>query len=315
MERIECKIYNDETAYVKNNENSKKSNSIVLQDSDINVLQVVVPNSSADLIGAINKGKTNIIPLFNIESVFNEREQFTLTPFLKLETSFKISASFILGMIMTVIYSYKELHLVSMNHFAFKYKKARKNGGPDFIGWDKNGNAFWLEAKATISENRVSSTRIKKAVNQLGKVKNNNRISFSNNKLVVASSFRKKIQPNSKQISLSIIDPEFKEIPDDYYSVYDLYSRITKEGLSHMELNLDNVIDNFCGNRFTINDTSVIIFINKNLVELSSSKNTKTTFKEKLFDLQNIIIRKYEKIKNEVKKDSVFAYNGIIIAY
>ena len=256
-----------------------------------------------------------IIPLFNIESVFNEREQFTLTPFLKLETSFKVSTSFILGMIMTVIYAYKELHLVSMNHFAFKYKKANKTGGPDFIGWDKNGNVFWLEAKATISENRVSSTRIKKAVNQLGKVKTNNRISFSNNKLVVASSFRKKIQPNSKQISLSIIDPEFKEIPDDYYSVYDLYSRITKEGLSHMELNLDNVIDDFCGNRFTINDTSVIIFINKNLVKLSSSKNTKTTFKEELFDLQNIIIKKYEKIKNEVKKDSVFAYNGIIIAY
>lgn len=82
-----------------------------------------------------------------------------------------------------------------------------------------------------------------------------------------------------------------------------------------MELNLDNVIDDFCGNRFTINDTSVIIFINKNLVKLSSSKNTKTTFKEELFDLQNIIIKKYEKIKNEVKKDSVFAYNGIIIAY
>ncbi len=82
-----------------------------------------------------------------------------------------------------------------------------------------------------------------------------------------------------------------------------------------MELNLDNAIDDFCGNRFTINDTSVIIFINKNLVKLSSSKNTKTTFKEELFDLQNIIIKKYEKIKNEVKKDSVFAYNGIIIAY
>ena len=294
---------------------SDSTNRIKLENSDINALQIIIPNRSADLIGAINKGKTNIIPLFNIESVFNEREQFTLTPFLKLETSFKVSTSFILGMIMTVIYAYKELHLVSMNHFAFKYKKANKTGGPDFIGWDKNGNVFWLEAKATISENRVSSTRIKKAVNQLGKVKTNNRISFSNNKLVVASSFRKKIQPNSKQISLSIIDPEFKEIPDDYYSVYDLYSRITKEGLSHMELNLDNVIDDFCGNRFTINDTSVIIFINKNLVKLSSSKNTKTTFKEELFDLQNIIIKKYEKIKNEVKKDSVFAYNGIIIAY
>lgn len=218
-------------------------------------------------------------------------------------------------MIMTVIYAYKELHLISMNHFAFKYKKANKIGGPDFIGKDKKGNTFLLEAKATLTEKRVSSARIKKAVNQLGKIKTNNRIGFSNNKIVVASSFRKKIQPNSRQISLSIIDPEFKEIPDDYYSVYDLYSKITKEGLSHMKLNLDNVIDNFCGNRFTINDTSVIIFINKKLVELSSSKNTKTTFKEELFDLKNIIIKKYEKIKNEVKKDSVFAYNGIIIAY
>lgn len=313
MEMIECNMYSNVDNYI--DKISDSTNRIKLENSDINALQTIIPNRSADLIGAINKGKTNIIPLFNIESVFNEREQFTLTPFLKLETSFKVSTSFILGMIMTVIYAYKELHLVSMNHFAFKYKKANKTGGPDFIGWDKNGNVFWLEAKATISENRVSSTRIKKAVNQLGKVKTNNRISFSNNKLVVASSFRKKIQPNSKQISLSIIDPEFKEIPDDYYSVYDLYSRITKEGLSHMELNLDNVIDDFCGNRFTINDTSVIIFINKNLVKLSSSKNTKTTFKEELFDLQNIIIKKYEKIKNEVKKDSVFAYNGIIIAY
>ena len=262
MEMIECNMYSNVDNYI--DKISDSTNRIKLENSDINALQIIIPNRSADLIGAINKGKTNIIPLFNIESVFNEREQFTLTPFLKLETSFKVSTSFILGMIMTVIYAYKELHLVSMNHFAFKYKKANKTGGPDFIGWDKNGNVFWLEAKATISENRVSSTRIKKAVNQLGKVKTNNRISFSNNKLVVASSFRKKIQPNSKQISLSIIDPEFKEIPDDYYSVYDLYSRITKEGLSHMELNLDNVIDDFCGNRFTINDTSVIIFINVN---------------------------------------------------
>ena len=259
MEMIECNMYSNVDNYIDKIIDS--TNRIKLENSDINALQIIIPNRSADLIGAINKGKTNIIPLFNIESVFNEREQFTLTPFLKLETSFKVSTSFILGMIMTVIYAYRELHLVSMNHFAFKYKKANKTGGPDFIGWDKNGNVFWLEAKATISENRVSSTRIKKAVNQLGKVKTNNRISFSNNKFVVASSFRKKIQPNSKQISLSIIDPEFKEIPDDYYSVYDLYSRITKEGLSHMELNLDNVIDNFCGNRFTINDTSVIIFI------------------------------------------------------
>lgn len=71
MERIECKIYNDEKDYATNNENSK--NSIVLQDSDINILQMVVSNSPADLIGAINKGKTNIILLFNIENVFNER--------------------------------------------------------------------------------------------------------------------------------------------------------------------------------------------------------------------------------------------------
>lgn len=75
-----------------------------------------------------------------------------------------------------------------------------------------------------------------------------------------------------------------------------------------MELNLDNVINNFCGNWFTINDTSVIIFINKKLVGLSSSKNTKEIVNEELFELKNIIIKKYEKIKNEVKKDNIFAY-------
>lgn len=319
MEMIEYNTYSNVNNYTDNI--IDLTNSVKLEDSDINVWQVVIPNCSADLIRAINEGKKNIIPLFNIESIFNERNHFTLTPFLKLETSFKVSTSFVLGMIMTVIYSYKELHLVSMNHFAFRYKKANKKGGPDFIGEDKKGNTFLLEAKATISEKRVPKPRIERAIKQLKEgerlVKGNQKNFLTNKrlkKLTIASSFRKKLQPNSRQISLSIIDPEFEEITN-YYSVYDLYSRITKAGLSRMNMNLNNIVDNFCGTRFTINDTSVTIFINKKLVELSSTKDNRENFKEELFKLQNTMIKKYEQIKIKVKKDKVFVYDGIIIAY
>lgn len=296
---------------IHGNQNKKiKCFSICLEDKDIKTLQAFIPHNSSDFIRTLKSHKKKINPILDIANVFNVKKNFKVDPFNVFETSFKTNFSFVIGMIMTVIYAQKRLKLNELYHYNFKVRNVNGGRKPDFIGYSQNHVKYLLEAKGTMGK-KVKNQSIERAMDQLCQ---NNAIKPSNS-FAVATSFNDIYDPlQGSKAFLSIIDPKFKVDFDPYDCIHNLYSEINEKEFDEFERKNNT---NFRSKDFLIEDQHVRVSLYVPFFEIERKKykdldKKKQNIKRAFHDFQNFIKEDYSQKKG---KYTTLFYNGMKIVY
>lgn len=309
MKPIEYKIFNNVDDYVKDQKNKHK-HALNLSDKDVKICQNLIPFNKK-MLSPTNNKKIVPAPLFNVSSVFNEANNFSSKGFNELESSFKVSIGFLIGMIMAIVYADKELNSKEIYHYNFKKSYItgmNSNKKPDFLTHNILNNKYYLiEAKGS-SVKRVERKAVKNGFEQLSINSNssvaNNNVYYKGQKIdhryVVATGFRK-----NNDINLNIIDPDIEDGIDPIKCIKEMYSNIDFKDIAHSKAESEN---HFYLINSDMEGIEVTIGLYKGFdkEELSEYKDNWEIFSKTLLSNYVHFNKKY--------KDIIF-YNGIMIAY